>query len=252
MANSPPLTHAGMRCRATGIIADVWAEEQAALMPLPVAFDGFIELSKRVSPTCLISFDRNRYSVPASFANRPVSLRIYPDRLVAAAEGNILCEHARVIQRSHKLPPKTIYDWRHYLAVVQRKPGALRNGAPFLELPHAFRQVQEQMLRTPPLTVCKQTVAGQRGGDREVVDILALVLHHDEQAVLTAVELSLAEGVPTKTHVLNLLHRLVDGKVIGGPPLDTPQALALQLEPKANVERYDGLRAQIAGGRHAS
>ncbi|MEY4713488.1 MAG: hypothetical protein RIS88_2938, partial [Pseudomonadota bacterium] len=39
--------------------------------------------------------------------------------------------------------------------------------------------------------------------------------------------------LPTKTHVLNLLHRLVDGKVIGGPPLDTPQALALQREPKA-------------------
>ena len=222
-----------------GTIADVWADEQASLMPLPVAFDGFVELSKRVSPTCLISFERNRYSVPASFANRPVSLRIYPDRLVVAAEGNILCEHVRVIQRNHKLPPKTIYDWRHYLAVVQRKPGALRNGAPFLELPHAFRQLQEQMLRKP-------------GGDREVVDILALVLHHDEQAVLTAVELSLAEGVPTKTHVLNLLHRLVDGKVIGGPPLDTPQALALHREPKANVERYDGLRSQIAGGRHAS
>ncbi|SPJ25847.1 hypothetical protein PAA8504_03699 [Palleronia abyssalis] len=39
------------------MIADVWAEEQAALMPLPPAFDGFIELSKRVSPTCLISFE---------------------------------------------------------------------------------------------------------------------------------------------------------------------------------------------------
>ena len=46
--------------------------------------------------------------------------------------------------------------------------------------------------------------------------------------------------------------RLVDGKVIGGPPLDTPQALALRREPKANVERYDGLRTQAAGGRHAS
>lgn len=113
-----------------GTIADVWAAERAALMPLPVAFDGFIEISKRVSPTCLISFERNRYSVPASFANRPVSLRVYPDRLVVAAEGNILCEHVRVIQRSHHLPAKTIYDWRHYLAVVQRKPGALRNGAP--------------------------------------------------------------------------------------------------------------------------
>ncbi len=92
----------------------------------------------------------------------------------------------------------------------------------------------------------------KHGGDREMVDILALVLQHDEQAVLIAVELALAEGVPTKTHVLNLLHRLVDGKVIDGPPLDTPQALALRQEPKANVERYDGLRAQIAGGRHAS
>jgi len=54
----------------------------------------------KLSHTCLISFERNRYSVPASFANRPVSLRIYPDRLVVAAEGSILCEHARVIQRS--------------------------------------------------------------------------------------------------------------------------------------------------------
>jgi hypothetical protein len=90
------------------------------------------------------------------------------------------------------------------------------------------------------------------GGDRETVDILALVLHHDEHAVLTAVELALAEGMPTKTHVLNLLHRLVDGKVVGGPPLDTPQSLTLRREPKANVERYDGLRSEIAGGRHAS
>lgn len=222
-----------------GTIADVWTEEQAALMPLPQAFDGFIEKSKRVSPTCLISFDRNRYSVPASFANRPVSLRIYPERLVVAAEGQILCEHARLIQRSHDLPSRTIYDWRHYLAVVQRKPGALRNGAPFAELPKAFRLLQDQMLRKP-------------GGDREMVDILALVLHHDEQAVLIAVEMALEAGVPTKTHVLNLLHRLVDGKTTTGPDIDTPQALILLREPKANVERYDGLRAHIAGADHAS
>ncbi|MBB1493099.1 IS21 family transposase [Paracoccus sp. MC1854] len=222
-----------------GTVADVWAQEQAALMPLPPAFDGFVEQSKRVSPTCLISFERNRYSVPASFANRPVSLRVYPDRLVVAAEGQILCEHRRLIQRSHQLPPRTIYDWRHYLAVLQRKPGALRNGAPFTELPPAFRQLQDLMLRRP-------------GGDREMVDILALVLQHDEQAVLCAVELALDAGVPTKAHVLNLLHRLVDGKTTGGPPIDTPQALALRREPRADVERYDGLRARVAGGRHAS
>ncbi len=187
-----------------GTIADVWADERAALMTLPAAFDGFVEQSKRVSPTCLITFERNRYSVPASFANRPVSLRIYPERLVVAAEGNILCEHPRIIERSHDKPPRTIYDWRHYLAVIQRKPGALRNGAPFLELPLAFRRLQDQMLRAP-------------GGDREMVDILALVLHHDEQVVLRAVELALEAGVVTKTHVLNLLHRLIDVKTLTVP-----------------------------------
>lgn len=51
---------------------------------------------------------------------------------------------------------------------------------------------------------------------------------------------------------LNLLHRLIDGKVSGGPDIATPQALMLRREPKADVERYDGLRVRIAGGRHAS
>lgn len=222
-----------------GSIADVLALERAALMPLPSAFDGFVEQSKRVSPTCLIHFERNRYSVPASFANRPVSLRVYPDKIVVAAEGQILCEHARVIERGHHHSPRTIYDWRHYLAVIQRKPGALRNGAPFTEMPEAFRQLQGRMLR-------------RQGGDREMADILALVLQHDEQAVLAAVELALAEGVATKTHVLNILHRLIDGKATGGPDIATPKALLLRREPKADVERYDGLRTRIAGGRHAS
>jgi hypothetical protein len=222
-----------------GTIAEVWALEKAALMPTPPAFDGFVEQSKRVSPTCLINFERNRYSVPASFANRPVSLRIYPDRLVVAAEGRIVCEHARVIQRAHKLPPRTIYDWRHYLAVIQRKPGALRNGAPFAELPEAFRALQQHLLK-------------HLGGDREMVEILALVLQHDEEAVLCAVELALEAGVPTKTHVLNLLHRLIDESPAGTPEVAPPTGLALLEEPRANVERYDGLRGRKQGVRHAS
>jgi hypothetical protein len=174
-------------------------------MPLPRPFDGFVEHAKRVSPTCLIHLERNRYSAPASFANRPVSVRVYPARIVIAAEGQILCEHPRIIERSHTQPGRTIYDWRHYLAVIQRKPGALRNGAPFVDLPEAFRRLQGQLLKRP-------------GGDREMVEILALVLQHDEQAVLCAVEMALSAGVPTKTHVLNLLHRLVDGKAPSFPP----------------------------------
>ncbi len=216
-----------------GTVADVHAEEASCLMPLGRPFDGFVEQTKRVSPTCLIAFERNRYSVPASFANRPVSLRVYPDRLVIAAEGQIVCEHVRLIDRSHHKPGRTIYDWRHYLAVVQRKPGALRNGAPFLEMPEAFRHLQSHLLK-------------RSGGDREMVEILSLVLHHDEQAVLSAVELALEAGVATKTHILNVLHRLIDGKAPPASPIDAPQALRLTQEPKANVDRYDMLKGRSA------
>jgi transposase len=235
-----------------GSIADVWAAEKPALMPLTTMFDGFVEARKRVSPTCLITFDCEEdqqtirgivcptqgYSVPASFANRPVSLRIYPERLVVVAEGHVICTHERIIDGSHRKPGRFIYDWRHYLAVVQRKPGALRNGAPFLEMPEPFRKLQAKMLRQP-------------GGDREMVDILSLVLHHDEQAVLRAVEMALQAGVPTKTHVLNLLHRLLDGTPNEQPDVTPPAALSLSKEPEANVARYDGLRPQ-KGTRHAS
>jgi transposase len=220
-----------------GSVADAHAGEVTSLMPLGRPFDGFVEQTKRVTPTCLVHFDRNRYSVPASFANRPVSLRIYPERIVVVAEGQVLCEHARIIDRSHHLPGRTVYDWRHYLAVIQRKPGALRNGAPFLDLPEAFRRLQGLLLKRP-------------GGDREMVEVLALVLHHDEQAVLCAVEVALEAGVPTKTHILNLLHRLVDGKETAVALIDAPQALTLRQEPKANVARYDTLRGKDV--RHAS
>ena len=82
-----------------------------------------------------------------------------------------------------------------------------------------------------------------------MVEILALVLHHDEQIVLTAVAMALEAGVPTKTHILNLLHRLLDGKPLTTPPVTAPQALRLVSEPMANVERYDALRGE---NRHAS
>ena len=136
-----------------GTIADVWEAEKPTLMALPPAFDGFVEHSKRVSPTCLITFGRNRYSVPASFANSPVSLHVYPERLVVVAEGQSVCTHERIIERSHHKLEKVIYDWRHYQAVIQRKPGALRNGVPFTKMPDAFRRLQYHMLR--------------KGGDRD-------------------------------------------------------------------------------------
>ena len=69
--------------------------------------------------------------------------------------------------------------------------------------------------------------------------------------MLTAAELALEAGAPTKTHILNLLHRLIDGKRIDPPAGKPPNALTLTTEPQANVERYDALR-QAREARHAS
>ena len=208
-------------------VADVWADERQALMEMPPPFDGFIEHAKRVSPTCLIVFERNRYSVPAALANQVISLRVYADRLVMVARAEVIAEHVRIFSRDHSSPAKTSYDWRHYLAVVQRKPGALRNGAPFATLPKSFRTLQAVLLKQP-------------GGDREMADILALVLQHDERLVEQAVREAIESGVLTKTHILNRLGHLLDDP--RPAKLEPPPALAINAEPVANTERYDQLR----------
>ena len=196
-------------------------------MVMPPPFDGFVEVTKRVTPTCLINFERNRYSVPAAFANRIVSMRAYADRIVLVAEAKIIAQHERVFNRDHNSHGTTVYDWRHYLAVVQRKPGALRNGAPFATLPKSFQRLR--------------SVLRQRdGGDREMADILALVLHHDEALVEQAVTEAIQSNVISKTHILNRLSRLLDTP----PPaaLEPPPSLSLSNEPVTNTERYDHLR----------
>ena len=75
-----------------------------------------LKYAKRVSPTCLIHLERNRYSVPASFANRPVSVRVYPERIVVAAEGQIIGEHRRVFALEQEK--------------LQGKPGQIAGASP--------------------------------------------------------------------------------------------------------------------------
>ena len=99
---------------------------------------------------------------------------------------------------------------------------------PSLKMPQAVRTLQQNLLK-------------KSGGDREMGDVLALVLQHDEEAVLCAVEMAPEAGVPTKTRILNLLHRLTDEKTLRLPDVDPPPALVLRSEPKADVGRYDGL-----------
>ena len=211
-------------------VADVLQDEQARLMPTPKPFDGYVELLVRVTSTALIHLERNRYSVPTEHANSMVSVRVYHDQIAVVADGTRVASHARSFDRS-----QTVYDWQHYISLVLRKPGGLRNGAPFEDMPEPLKQLQAILLR-------------RLGGDAVMAQVLAAVPIHGLEAVLVAVELALEAGKPSGEHVLNVLARLKGNTVPNnlGDTLARELAqgwpLQLQEEPQANVARYDCLR----------
>lgn len=202
-------------------VADVLQDERVHLMPLPKAFDGYVEQPVRVSATSLIHFQRNRYSVPTPHAHSVVSLRIYPESLVVVANGEEVARHSRQFDRH-----QTLYDWQHYIPIISQKPGALRNGAPFADMPEPLRHLQRHLLK-------------HTGGDRIMAQVLSAIPLHGLEAVLVAVELALESGRPSGEHVINVLSRLK-----GAPPQETILSTPLQLkeEPVANVDRYEQLR----------
>jgi hypothetical protein len=192
-------------------------------MPCPQPFDGYVEQAVRVSATALVHFQRNRYSVPTRHVNEVLSMRVYPDTLVLVADNVEVTRHTRSFERH-----QTFYDWQHYIPLVQTKPGALRNGAPFKVMPEALQTLQRHLLR-------------HAGGDRVMAQVLAAVPLHGLEAVLVAAELALETGRPSAEHVLNVLARLKDGApALRDLMLPAP---VLKEEPRADVQRYDSLRS---------
>lgn len=209
-------------------VADVWQDEQVRLMPCPTPFNGYIEQPVLVSPTSLIHYQRNRYSVPCEWINSTVSLRAYPAHLlVVAADGECV-----TLKRSFERD-QTIYDWTHYISLIERKPGALRNGAPFKAMPEPLLELQRQLLKNP-------------GGDRVMAKVLNAVTLHGLEPVLVAVELALQAGRVSGEHVLNILSRLQEpAKQVQ----ELPMVIELVEPSQADVHRYDALRLN-KGGDH--
>jgi len=208
-------------------IWEVFEAERAKLVPYAGRFDGFHAVPASVSKTCLVRFDNNKYSVAASAVGRPVEVHAYADRIVISQDGRIVAEHPRSFGRG-----ETIYDPWHYVPVLARKPGALRNGAPFKDwvLPAAMDRVRRKL-----------TSAGD--GNRQMVDILTAVLTDGLPAVEAACSEAITHGVHSADVVLNILARQRNP----APPVTilTPAALTLRHAPIADCARYDNLRRTV-------
>ena len=127
-------------------VFDVFEAERAALIAYRGPFDSFRATVASVSKTCLVSFDGNKYSVKAKAVGRPVDIHVYAERIVIRQDGEIVGEHARRFGRH-----QTAYDPWHYVPVLARKPGALRNGAPFKDwmLPASLEKVRRKLAGSP-------------------------------------------------------------------------------------------------------
>ncbi len=204
-------------------VAEMLEQEQAELMSMPTAFDGYVEKEAKVSSTCLVSVSRNRYSVPCEFAGQRVSTRLYPNRVSVVVGDAVVASHARLSDRGH-----TCYDWQHYIDLVQRKPGALRNGAPFADMPEPLKKLKQGLLR-------------HTGGDKIMAQVLAAVPTAGLEAVLVAVELVIESGALSAEHVHNVVARLRASPV----PQSVQTTLELVDAPLANTNRYDSLRSVL-------
>jgi hypothetical protein len=154
-----------------------------------------------------------------------VDTRLYPTRVKVVVANAEVADHARLSDGG-----RTQYDWQHYLPLLERKPGALRNGAPFADLPTPLQQLRQALLR-------------ERGGDRVMAQVLALVPKLGLDDVLVAVALAL-EGAPPSgrvsvEHVLNVLARLKEAPA----PQSVTTSLKAATPPTADTARYDRLRA---------
>jgi transposase len=202
-------------------IYEVFEEEREFLVKTALPFDACIVQEVRVSPQCLVNFDRNRYSVPCAYANRSVQRRVYAGAVRFYADGQRIAEHKRVFGRD-----KTLCEWMHYLPVLERKPGALRNGRPFREweMPSGLQGLREALE-----TVC--------GGDRQFAGILAAIPQYGEEAVNVACELALEAGLTSKDAVLNILCRATEE--VPACNIAPPAHLCLLHPPKANCAVYE-------------
>lgn len=166
--------------------------------------------------------------MPCELAGQVVSTRLDPARVKIVAGNVIVADHERPSGESGSR-----YDWQHYIPLLERKPGALRNGAPFTDLPDALQRL------------CRD------GGERAMSAVRSMVPEAGLEAVMVAVDLALAAvpaGRISVEQVLNVLARLnaapAPEKVATALVVNTPLLADTAPRPAAHRQCRQG-----AGGR---
>lgn len=211
----------------TRSIADLLAEEQAALRPLPerpVEVGSVREVL--VSSTGRVRFQRNRYSVPIGHAHERLSLKADPFRVRIYAGQELVADHPRSYRRED-----VIEDWRHYVPLLLQKPFAIPFASALrrADLPRAWE------------TFRRGLVERHENGNREFARVLELGLDHSVAEITAAIERALRNQAFSADAVRQLLTWASEAAP-ATEPLDPEVYPHYQLtRPAPDVSRYNRL-----------
>ncbi len=203
-------------------IDEAYQLERNFLVSVPVLFNGCKEIDIKVSITCLARYESNNYSVHCSCAGKIVQCKIYAEHLVFIYNGQEVGRHKRKFTKG-----ETCYDVNHYLPILRYKPGALRNGEPFLNmnLPEELIEVRRRLESSP-------------AGTRDFAHILSYIAMESIEAVVSACTQALKIGTVSKEVILNIILRNKDELKVTEPS-NYQEYHTLKHIPKANCEIYD-------------
>lgn len=206
-------------------------EERSALLDLPrQSYEARRVEQRRSDSLSLVRFDRNSYSVPVAYAHRPVTVVAGIDQVRLVVDNHLVAQHRRYWGQEH-----TEYDPVHYLALLERKPGALDFARPLdgWNLPGCFdllrRRLEAQL---------------DHKGTREYIKVLRLLEQASVHELAEAVRQTLAIGALSYDAVRVILQNRQE-RPVGLFCLDGRPHLKLVQVEAPNLGAY---RALVAGG----
>jgi hypothetical protein len=178
----------------TGTKAEMVKQDETAFLPLPVVgFDACRKQPTRANSLSLVRFDDNDYSVPVFYAHHEILIKGYVGRVLLCHKDKVVAKHKRSWSKEG-----IFFDYRHYLPLLERKPGALDHARPLadLNLAECFDTLRRRL-------VAEEKRKGE--GTREFIRVLGLLQDHPMGRVRRAVEKALQIRVHTRDGVLQFL-----------------------------------------------
>ena len=212
-----------------GSKSELLQQDQAAFLPLPASrFDACRKQPTRANSLSLVRFDDNDYSVPVSYAHHEILAKGYVDRVVLCHQEAIVAQHTRSWQKEG-----VFFNYRHYLKLLERKPGSLDHARPLvdLDLPECFGVLRRRL-------VVGQDKQGE--GARKFIKVLRLLEEHSMARLKLAVEKGLFVGAYSPDVIAQFLSPNPCSSI-----LDGREHLSHVKVTSPNISAYEAL---ITGG----